>query len=94
VIQIRQRLKEAHDRQKSYADAHKTDQSYKVGDQVFIRIRPNKSTIRFGKGTKLSPQFIGPFIIQEKIGPIAYRLVSVLRHYVVDESHKLNWKEL
>jgi hypothetical protein len=55
VIQIRQRLKEAQDRQKSYADAHRTDRSYKVGDQVFIRIRPNKSTIRLGKGTKLSP---------------------------------------
>jgi hypothetical protein len=108
VIQIRQRLKEAQDRQKSYAYAHKTDQSYEVGDQVFIRIRPNKSTIRFGKGTNLSPLFIGPFRIQEKIGPVAYRLilpphlhkthnvfhVFVLRHYVVDESHKLNWKEL
>src|SRR6202522_1632379 len=108
VIQIRQRLKEAQDRQKSYADAHRTDRSYEVGDQVFIHIRPNKSTIRFGKGTKLSPWFIGPFRIQEKIGPVAYRLVlpphlhknhnvfhvSVLRQYVADESHKLNWREL
>jgi hypothetical protein len=108
VIQFRQRLKEARDRQKSYADAHRTDRSYEVGDQVFIHIRPNKSTIRFGKGTKLSPLFIGLFRIQEKIGPVAYRLilpphlhkthnvfhVSLLRHYVVDESHKLNWKEL
>ena len=67
VIQIRQRLKEAQDRQKSYADAHRTDRSYEVGDQVFICIRPNKSTILFGKGTNLSPQFIGPFRIQEKI---------------------------
>jgi hypothetical protein len=79
-----------------------------VGDQVFIRIRPNKSTIQFGKGTKLSPRFIGPFKIQEKIGPVAYCLVLpphlhkthnffhvyVLRHYVAEESHKLNWKEL
>jgi hypothetical protein len=94
--------------QKIYADALRTDRSYEVGDQVFIRIRPNKSTIRFGKGTKLSPWFIGPFRIQEKIGPVAYRLVlpphlhkthnvfhvSVLCHYVADESHKLNWKEL
>jgi hypothetical protein len=79
-----------------------------VRDQVFIRIKPNKSTIRFRKGKNFSPQFIGPFRIQEKIGPVAYRLVlpphlhkthnvfhvSVLRHYVADESHKLNWKEL
>jgi hypothetical protein len=108
VIQIRHRLKESQDRQKSYADAHKIDRSYEVGDQVFICIRRNKSTILFRKGTKLSPQFIGLLIIQEKIGPIAYRLVlpphlhkthnvfhvSVLLHDVVDESHKLNWKEL
>jgi ribosomal protein L21E len=67
VIQIRQRLKEAQDRQKSYADAHKTNQSYEVGDQVFIHIRPNNSTIRFRKGTKFSPRFIGLFRIQEKI---------------------------
>jgi ribosomal protein L21E len=55
VLQIRQRLKEAHDRHKIYVEAHRTDQSYKVGDQVFICIRPNKSTIQFGKGKKLSP---------------------------------------
>jgi hypothetical protein len=75
VIQIRHRLKESQDRKKHYADAHRIDQSYEVGDQVFIRIRPNKSTIRFRKGTKLSPRFIGLFRIQEKIGPVAYRLV-------------------
>jgi len=57
---------------------------------------------------KLSPQFIGPFRIKEKIGPISYHLVltphlhkthdvfhvSILRHYVSDESHKLDWREL
>jgi ribosomal protein L21E len=55
VIQIRHRLKESPDREKSYADAHRTDRSYEVGDQVFICIRPNKSTIWFTKRTKLSP---------------------------------------
>ena len=104
VVQIRKRLKEAQDRQKSYADAHRTDRSYEVGDRVFIRIRPNKSTIRFGKGTKLSPRFIGPFEILERIGPVAYHLalpphlyrthnvfhVSVLRHYIDDESHNIH----
>jgi hypothetical protein len=63
VIQIRQQLKEAHDRHKGYANAHRTYQSYEVRDHVFIRIRPKKSTIRFGKGRKLSPLFIGSFKI-------------------------------
>eukprot|EP00253_Pinus_taeda_P017332 PITA_17332 len=108
VRQIRQRLKEAQDRQKSYADAHRTDRRYEVGDQVFIRIKPNKSIIRFGKGTKLSPRFIGPFKVVERVGPVAYCLalpphlhkihnvfrVSVLRHYIADLSHNLQWKEL
>ena len=77
-------------------------------DHVFIRIRPNKSTIRFETGTKLSPRFIGPFDILERIGHVAYGLalpphlhkthnvfhVSVLRNYVSDETHKHHWKEL
>eukprot|EP00253_Pinus_taeda_P029424 PITA_29424 len=106
VSQIRQRLKEAQDRQKSYADAHRTDRRYEVGDQVFVCIKPNKSTIRFGKGTKLSPRFIGPFKVVERVGPVAYRLalpphlhrihnvfhVSVLRHYVADLSHNIQWR--
>ena len=89
-------------------DTHRIDRRYKVGDQVFIRIKPNKSTIRFGKGTKLSPRFIGPFKVVERVGPVAYRLalpphlhrihnvfhVSVLRHYVADLSHNIQWKEL
>jgi len=75
VKQVRQRLKEAHDRQKSYANSHRIDHSYEAGDQVFIRIQPNKSTIQFGKGMKLSPRFVGPFRIKENIGPVAYHLV-------------------
>jgi len=108
VKQVWQRLKEEQDRHKSYADSHRIDRSYELGDQAFIRIRPNKSTIRFGKGTKLSPRFVGPFRIKEKIGRVAYHLVlpphlhkthdvfhvSILQHYVSDESHKLDWQDL
>ena len=55
VTMIKGRLKEAQDRQKSYDDTNRIDQSYEVGDRVFLRVRPQKSSIRFGKGEKLSP---------------------------------------
>jgi hypothetical protein len=67
---IRQRIKEVQDRQKSYVDAHRVDRSYEVGDQVFLQVKLHKSSIKFGKGAKLSPRFMGPFNIVEKKGPM------------------------
>jgi hypothetical protein len=62
------------DRQKSYADVHRIDRSYEVGDKVFLWVKLHKSLIKFGKGAKLSPRFVGPFEVVEKKGPVAYRL--------------------
>ena len=45
-----------------------------VGDRVFLRVQPHKSLIRYGKGSRLAPNFVGPFEILEWIGPVAYRL--------------------
>jgi hypothetical protein len=69
-----------------------------------LRIKPHKSLIKFGKGAKISPRFMGPFNIVEKKGPIAYRLglpnslrrmhdvfhVFVLRHYISDPTHVID----
>jgi predicted glycoside hydrolase/deacetylase ChbG (UPF0249 family) len=55
---IIQRIKEAWDRQKSYVDAHHVDHSYDVGDQIFFRVKRHKSSIKFGKGAKISPRFM------------------------------------
>jgi hypothetical protein len=71
---IIQRIKEAQDRQKSYADAHQDDRSYEVGDRVFLRVKPLMSSIKFGKGAKLFSRFVGPFEIVERKRPVAYRL--------------------
>ena len=71
---IRQRIKEVQDRQKSYADAHRVDRNYKFGDQLFLQVKPHKSLIKFGKGAKLSPRFVGNFEIVERKGHVAYRL--------------------
>ena len=69
---IRERIKEVQDRQKSYADAHRVDRNYEVGDRVFLRVKPHKSSIKLGKGAKHSPRFVGPFEIVERKGPVAY----------------------
>jgi hypothetical protein len=49
-------LKEAQYRKKSYEDARRVDlKSYKVVDNILLRLRPQNSSIKFGKGAKLSP---------------------------------------
>jgi hypothetical protein len=69
---IRQRIKEAQDRQKSYADAHRVDRSYEVGDRVFFQVKLHKSSIKFVKGAKLSPRFMGSCEIVEGRRPMTY----------------------
>ena len=61
IIQlIRDRLKEAQDRQKSYTDLKRQPIEYNVGDNVFLKISPWKGVLRFGKRGKLSPRYISP----------------------------------
>ncbi|GKF26053.1 putative reverse transcriptase domain-containing protein [Tanacetum coccineum] len=74
ISQIKDRLKAAHDRQKSYADKRRKPLEFSVGDYVLLKVSPWKGVVRFGKKGKLSPRFIGPFEIIKKIGPVAYRL--------------------
>ena len=108
VVQlVRQRLQSAQSRQKSYADQRRRPLEFQVGDQVFVRVSPMKGVVRFGKRGKLSPRFIGPFTISERVGGLAYRLelpselaavhdvfhVSMLRRYLSDESHVLQSAE-
>ena len=56
---IRQRLKAASDRKKSYADLKRKDIEYKVGDKVLLKVSSWRKVLRFGKKGKLSPRFIG-----------------------------------
>ena len=71
---IYRRLVTAQSRQKSYADHRRRPLVFEVGDRVFLKISPRRGLMRFGKSGKLSPRFIGPFEILERIGEVAYRL--------------------
>ncbi|GJU74061.1 reverse transcriptase domain-containing protein [Tanacetum coccineum] len=74
VVVIRDRLKVARDRQKSYADNRRKPLEFQVGDHVMLKVSPWKGVVRFGKKGKLAPRFVGPFEILERIGSVAYRL--------------------
>ncbi|KAJ9539320.1 hypothetical protein OSB04_032053 [Centaurea solstitialis] len=74
VTQIRERLKVAQDRQKSYADKRRKPIDFQVDDKVLLKVSPWKGVLRFGKKGKLRPRYIGPYKITKKIGAVAYQL--------------------
>ncbi|GJY75094.1 putative reverse transcriptase domain-containing protein [Tanacetum coccineum] len=74
ISQIKDRLKVARDRQKSYADKRRKPLEFSVGNYVLLKVSPWKCVVRFGKKGKLAPRFVGPFEIIKKVGPVAYRL--------------------
>ena len=108
VSLIRQRLLTAQSWQKSYADVRRRPLEFEVGDHVFLKVMPKRGVIRFGKRRKLSPRFIGPFEILERVGTVVHRLdlppsmlgvhevfhVSMLRRYTLDPAHVVDWGEI
>ena len=79
-----------------------------MGDHVFIKVSPLKGVMRFGKKNKLSPRFVGPFEILDKIGSAVYRValppalskihnvfhISNLRKYIPDSKHVIKYEPL
>ena len=108
IRKIRQRMKTAQSRQKSYADKRRRALEFEVGDKVFLKTSPVRRVMHFLQKGKLSPRYVGPFKILKRVGRVAYRLalppamfglhdvfhVSMLRKYVADPAHILKYPEV
>ncbi|XP_074352081.1 uncharacterized protein LOC141691242 [Apium graveolens] len=105
VEKVKESLKEARSRQKSYADQHRKFGGLEPGDHVFLKVSPCKGVKRFGMKGKLSPRYVGPFEVMEKVGEVSYRValppqlshvnnvfhVSVLRGYKYHPLHVVQY---
>jgi hypothetical protein len=74
VRKIRENLRVAQSRQKSYADTRRRELTFEVGDYVYLKVSPMKGMKRFNMKGKLAPRYIGPFKILERHGEVAYQL--------------------
>jgi hypothetical protein len=71
---VRENLRVMQSRQKSYADHRRREPCFEVGDFVYLKVSPVRGLCRLKVRGKLTPRFIGPFKILEKIGEAAYQL--------------------
>ncbi|GJY42310.1 putative reverse transcriptase domain-containing protein [Tanacetum coccineum] len=74
IIQIKNHLLAARNRQKSYVNKRAKSLEFEVGDMVLLKVSSWKGAVRFGKRRKLSPRYIGPLKILARVGHVAYTL--------------------
>ncbi|GJR87531.1 putative reverse transcriptase domain, ribonuclease H-like domain, aspartic peptidase domain protein [Tanacetum coccineum] len=73
IIQIKQRIQAARDRQKSYADLKRKPMELQVGDRVMQMVNLGRGRTFLATGA-FYPRYVGPFKVLEKIGSVAYKL--------------------
>jgi hypothetical protein len=74
VAVVRENLRAAQSRQKSYVDTQRRPLEFQPGDFVYLKVSPIRGTRRFQVRGKLAPRYIGPYKILKRIGSVAYHL--------------------
>nr|GEU42056.1 putative reverse transcriptase domain-containing protein [Tanacetum cinerariifolium] len=74
IIQVKQRIQTAHDRQKSYVDLKCKPMEFQVEDKVMLKVLPWKGVVRFGKRGKLNSRYVRLFKVLEKVKSVAYKV--------------------
>ena len=76
---VRENLKVAQSKQKSYADTRCRELIFEEGDFVYLKVSSIRGLCRFKVKGKLSPRYIGPFKILARKGEVAYELELLAR---------------
>jgi hypothetical protein len=67
--------------QKSYAGVRWRALEFEVGDEMLLKVSLTKGIVRFGTKGKLSPRYIGPYVISTHVGALPYISVAVTEVY-------------
>ena len=87
---------------------HRRPLEFESGDHVFLKVSPMKGVVRLRARGKLSPRYVGPFEVLERVGEVAYKIalppalekihnvfhISQLRRYIRDNSHVVDHSEI
>lgn len=71
---IRESMKIVQIHRKSGSDVRKRDLEFNVDDWVYLKVSLMKGIMQFGKKGKLSPRYLGPYKVLERIGKADYKL--------------------
>jgi hypothetical protein len=71
IRMVKENLKTAQSRKRSYADTRRRELSFEVGDYVYLKVSPIRGIKRFGVKGKLAPRYIEPYQIQARRGEVA-----------------------
>jgi hypothetical protein len=72
---LKDNLQTAQNQQKIYADRHRVERTFEVGDLVFLRLQPyRQSSLKKSGAEKLKPRFYGPYRVTRRVGEVAYEL--------------------
>lgn len=81
--------------------------AFSVGDHGFLKVSPTKGVMHSGKKRKISPRYVGPFEILDRVSEVAYRCalrpqlsevhtmfhISMQRKFESSPSHVVTHKE-
>lgn len=72
---LKENLCKAQSRMKHFAYKNRTDRTFEVGDQVYLKLQPyRQNSVHLRRHLKLSSHYFGPYTILQKVGKVAYKL--------------------